>query len=79
MSTIFDNPSFYISIFSSVCFVASEILPFLPIKGNGIIHAILECLSKESKVKTTINPINKDIENKLDKVLEKLDKIHGEI
>ena len=85
MSSIFDNPSFYISIFSSVCFVISEILPFLPIKGNGIVHAILECLSsynkdnKKQDDKTTDNPISNDIENKLDKVLEKLDEIQGEI
>jgi len=80
MSSVLDNPSFYISIFSSICFVTSEILPFLPVKGNGIIHAILECLSSYNKNKeTTENPINNDIENKLDQVLEKLDKIHGEI
>lgn len=81
MSSIFDNPSFYISIFSSVCFVVSETLPFLPIKGNGIVHAILECLSSYNKPddKTTDNPISNDIENKLDQVLEKLDKIQGEI
>ena len=49
--SIYDNPSFYISIFSSVCFAASEILPFVPIKGNGIIHSILSCLSFFDKEK----------------------------
>ena len=49
--SIYDNPSFYISIFSSVCFAASEILPFVPIKGNGIIHSILVCLSFFDKEK----------------------------
>jgi len=49
--SIYDNPSFYISIFSSVCFAASEILPFVPVKGNGIIHSILVCLSFFDKEK----------------------------
>jgi hypothetical protein len=80
MSSIFDNPSFYISIFSSVCFIASEILPFLPVKGNGIFHAIVECLSKYKDKSTTDNPLNQNkIENKLDQVIEKLDKIEGSI
>jgi len=83
MTSVFDNPAFYISIFSSLCFTISEILPFLPVKGNGIIHAILECLSSYNKNKpedkTSDNPINNDIENKLDQVLEKLNKIQGEI
>lgn len=79
--SIFENPSFYISIFSSVCFVASEILPFLPVKGNGIIHAIVECLSHyKDNSKTTNNPLNENnIEIKLDQVIQKLDKIQGEI
>ena len=41
--------SFYIPIFYSVCFVTSEFLPFLQIKGNGIVHAILVCLSSYNK------------------------------
>jgi len=49
--SIYDNPSFYISIFSSICFAASEILPFVPVKGNGIIHSILLCLSFFDKEK----------------------------
>lgn len=51
--SIYNNPSTYISIFSSICLVASEILPFIPIKGNGIIHAILECLSSLNKPQPT--------------------------
>ena len=48
MSSIFTNPSFYVAIFSSVGFVASEILPFVPNTGNGVVHAILVCLSNYS-------------------------------
>ena len=47
--SIYDNPSFYISIFSSICFVASEILPFVPVQANGILHAVLICLSSFNK------------------------------
>jgi hypothetical protein len=50
--SVFENPSFYIAIFSSICFVASEILPFIPIEANGILHSLLLCLSKRSPVKT---------------------------
>lgn len=60
MTSVFTNPSFYISIFSSVCFVASEILPFLPIKANGILHAILVCLSDYSGKS---NPTPKNTKN----------------
>ena len=57
----YENPAFYISIFSSICLVASEILPFVPVQGNGIIHAILQCLSSFNKPPTVaaINGLNK--------------------
>jgi hypothetical protein len=58
MTSVFTNPSFYISIFSSICFITSEILPFLPIKANGILHAILVCLSDYNKNNFYI--LNKD-------------------
>lgn len=61
MTSVFTNPSFYISIFSSVCFVASEILPFLPIKANGILHAILVCLSDYNK--NNFHDLDKDTKN----------------
>ena len=73
--SIFDNPSFYISIFSSICFAASEILPFLPTKGNGILHAILECLSKYNKTQAQIEEEAKDIRElnaKIDILMTKL-------
>ena len=82
MTSIIDNPTFYISIFSSVCFVASEILPFLPVRGNGIIHAIVQCLSSYNKFKDDKNQedVNiKDISDKIDKVIERLDIIQGVI
>ncbi len=50
MASILDNSYFYISIFSSMCFVASEILPFLPSKSNGILHAVLLFLANYNKV-----------------------------
>ena len=56
--SIYENPSFYISIFSSICFVDSEILPFLPVKSNGIIHALVQCLSSYNN-KIVNSPINK--------------------
>lgn len=81
--SIYDNPSFYISIFSSICFVASEILPFVPVKGNGIVHSILVCLSSFNKeppndttTKNTITVDQKDIKDlntKLDKVVDTLE------
>lgn len=67
--------SFYISIFSSVCFVTSEILPFLPVNGNGIVHAILECLSSYNKNTPPGKDKEIEISNKLDQDIEKLDKI----
>ena len=48
------NPSFYISIFSSICLISSEILPFIPSKGNGILHTILEILSSFNKKQNNI-------------------------
>jgi hypothetical protein len=48
--SLFENPSFYISIFSSVCFIASELLPFIPVEGNGLLHAVLVFLTKINKV-----------------------------
>jgi hypothetical protein len=44
--SIFNNPSFYISIASSIGFIVSEILPFIPMKSNGVLHALLVCISQ---------------------------------
>ena len=41
-----DNISFLIAIASSVGLISSEILPFISIKGNGILHSIFFYLSK---------------------------------
>lgn len=73
-----------ISIVSSVAFAISEILPFIPIKSNGIIQSgltLLMNLKKDSSTKPinteTIvqKPINTEtIDQKLDKILDKLNK-----
>ena len=47
--SVYTSPTFYFSIFSSVCFLASEILPFIPMEGNGILHTIVEFLSSFNK------------------------------
>ena len=73
----FDNPSFYISIFSSVCLFASEILPFVPIKSNGIIHLILTCLSSQNKKQVVVKDDIADIKNKLSTIIVKIDKINN--
>ena len=73
--SILYNSTFYISIFSSICFAASELLPFLPIKGNGILHAIIDCLSKYNKTPKEIEDENKDVRalnEKLDILISKL-------
>lgn len=49
LSKLLKNPNFYISIFSTTCFACSELLPFLPLKSNGIIHAIILFLSSYKK------------------------------
>ena len=86
MSSIFDNPTFYVSIFSSVAFVCSEVLPFIPIKSNGLLHAILESIVEyrglqnknvdEKKEKSDDGKTNSasldEVNHKLDVILEKL-------
>ena len=79
--SILDNPSFYVSIFSSVCFVASEILPFLPIAPNGIVHAIFVCLgsfNNNGNKEPFISPSKNDDGNNQE-ILEKLDTITVDI
>jgi len=86
--SILNNPSFYISIASSIGFIVSEILPFIPIKSNGVLHAILVCISQYKPQQQTIKNnlivskncimINldddNDIKTKLNLILEKLNK-----
>lgn len=86
MST-WQNPSFYISIFSTVCLIASEILPFVPHESNGLLHSILVILSKYSPKNTTdVTPVienkpvhqeiledNLEIKDKIDRVLKTLE------
>lgn len=80
--SIFENPSFYISIFSGICFIASEILPFLPTKGNGILHSIIKLLSdynKQQKIENKNINENEDekIENLEEKIRSILDKLNN--
>jgi hypothetical protein len=56
--SIFDNPSFYVSIFTTVCFISSEVLAFLPIEQNGILHAVLLFFSKYNTVPLPENLIS---------------------
>lgn len=79
------DPSFYIAIFTSVFFFASELLPFIPIKSNGIIHLIIECLKKirdnsakknqeidNENTNSIINIKLNNINKKIDKLIEKI-------
>ena len=76
------NISFIIAIASSIGLISSEILPFIPIKGNGILHSIFFYLSKlngEKKdnhddVTKKINIEDKEFLDKLDKIEKKIDK-----
>jgi hypothetical protein len=58
MSSVFDSPYFYISIFSTTCFIISETLPFLQIKTKGILHTILYYLNIHNK-----QDLNKIVKN----------------
>lgn len=82
-----DNISFIIAIASSIGLISSEILPFIPMNGNGVIHSCFLYLSKlkpnskndenvkkeEEKNIITIDD-NKEFLEKLDKIEKKLDK-----
>ena len=79
---MFENPSFYVSIFSGICFIASEILPFLPTKGNGILHAIVKLLSdcnEQQKIENKNEDEDErieDLEEKIRSILDKLNNIN---
>lgn len=82
--SIYDNPTFYISIFSSICFAASEILPFLPVQGNGILHAIVQCLASLNKptsvsAQTSIQNGIAIKQNDIESINKKLDAILGKV
>ncbi len=70
--SILENPGFYVSIFSGICFIASEILPFLPTKGNGILHSIVKLLSDCNKQQKNKN-VNEDEDEDEDKRIEDLE------
>jgi hypothetical protein len=66
-----DNISFIIAIASSVGLISSEILPFIPIKGNGILHSIFFYLSKLN-MKSSEKEKEKIVEKGNDKEKEKI-------
>ena len=76
--SIFANPGFYVSIFSGVCLIASEILPFLPTKGNGILHTVIKLLGNYSKKPVTETEEKRidDLEEKISSILDKLNNIN---
>lgn len=78
--SVFENPSFYVSIFSGVCFIASEILPFLPTEGNGIFHTIIKLLSNYNKQPKNVigneDERIEDLEEKINSILDKLNNIN---
>ena len=61
------------SIVTGIGFIASEILPFLPCKSNGIVHSVFTCLSKFKK---TDDP---DINENQKKMLDDFAKNGGDI
>lgn len=68
-----DDPSFYVSIFSSACLMISEILPFINIvKANGFFEMIINALNdhKNSKVQN-VEDIELNVNSKnQEKILE---------
>lgn len=58
--SILNDPTFYTTLFSVISLVASEILPFIPSQGNGILHSIFLCLSSYRN-QPTIQPITKTV------------------
>ena len=46
---ISSNIAIISSIVTGIGFIASEILPFLPCKANGVVHSVFTCLSKFKK------------------------------
>ena len=81
--SVFENPSFYISLFSSICFIASEILAFAPTQGNGILHTAVGCLAYFNRTQNhscgVDQPADKKdiyvINKKLDLLIFKIDRI----
>ena len=73
------DPSFYISIVSSLAFGVSEVLPFFSNKSNGIVHSIAVFLSSIKKNNTiTDNSKNKNTVIEMTEVViikDKLDEI----
>ena len=83
-----ENLTFYISIITSSALVLSELLPFLPVHANGILHFLfiyLGIIKVEKPTSTQVQDVNnsefaneeqvlllKTISEKIDLVLYKL-------
>ena len=72
----FSDPSTYVSLFSSILLILSEILPFLPCKSNGVVQIFLNLINtnKTCIENAAIKPTNKhtnkdktDIDNSIEK------------
>jgi hypothetical protein len=64
MSQSYYDPSFYISIISTVSLLVSEILPFLPIKSNGILHTVLTFIASPAKAKAKLEEEKQKFDDK---------------
>lgn len=78
------DPSFYISIISSVAFGVSEVLPFFSNKSNGIVHSIaVYLLSMKNNIVIDKNKNSKNnaieltdivvIKDKLDEIINMIE------
>ena len=68
------DPSTYISLFSSILLILSEILPFLPCKSNGVIQILLNlintnktCIENAAVKPNSTHKNKKDVDNSLEK------------
>ena len=66
MSQSYYDPSFYISIISTVSLLVSEILPFLPIKSNGILHTVLTFIASPAKAKAKLEEEKQKLDKNID-------------
>ena len=73
------NISFIIAIASSIGLISSEILPFIPIKGNGILHSIFFYLSKLNERSKKKEEDEKDIEKGIKDIEKELKDIEKEL
>lgn len=68
------NPSFYVTVFSSMCFIASEMMPFLPTESNGIVHGMCTVLKDFNNRKSEPNDECKKINERIDRIMDAIRK-----